>query len=262
MKREGAKAAFVGVNAGAIVLALWSIVRPFPFGIALLVALVWLGTVLLGVFFPHFGMFVDAHTEGPRERREIALTFDDGPHPIWTREVLATLHRHGAHATFFVIGKKAEAHPDLLKEIVEAGHALGIHSYTHDRFLSLRTARDVKQDLARAQRIVEQASGARCVRFRPPVGHTSPTIARAVLELGLIVVAWSARTLDGVPLLGDPARRLARMTHEVRPGSILLFHDASERSDERPQGLNVLVPVLEAANKAGLRCVTLGEWNL
>ena len=262
MTRDGSRAAFVGVNVGVVLLALWSIVRPLPFGIALVVAVIWVATVLLGVFVPHLEMFVAVHTEGPPGRREISLTFDDGPHPAWTREVLSTLERYGARATFFVIGKKAEAHPELMKEIVAAGHSLGIHSYTHDRFLSLRTVDEVKRDLLRAQAVLERASGKRCVRFRPPVGHTSPMIARAVSELGLSVVAWTARTMDGLPWLSDPARRLQRMVKGVRPGAVLLFHDASERTEERPCGLDALIPVLDAANKAGLRCVGLDEWEI
>jgi len=167
MNRQTVRAVFVGVNVGAILLALWAVVRPFSFGVALVVAIVWLSVVLAGVFIPQLSMFVDAHTEGSRTRPELALTFDDGPHPKWTREVLALLKRYDARATFFVIGRKAEAFPEIVKEMVEQGHAVGIHSYAHDRLFSLRTRAQIKEDLSRALAVVQPLSGKAVRLFRP-----------------------------------------------------------------------------------------------
>lgn len=261
MNRQTARAAFVGVNVGAVVLALWAIVRPLPLGVALAAAIVWLLVVLTGVFVPQVSMFVDTYAEGSRTRPMVALTFDDGPHPKWTREVLALLKRYDAKATFFVIGRKVEQYPDVVKEIVEQGHSLALHSYAHDRLFSLRTKARVKEDLSRAQKLVEAHAGKSVRLFRPPVGHTSPPMAAAVAEMGLRVVGWTARTLDGLPWLGAPDRRLRRMVEATRPGAVLLFHDARELDDERPSGLDVLEPVLDEAKKSGLRCVALDEWT-
>src|SRR5262245_18813732 len=110
-------------------------------------AIAYVAVVLLGVLFLRLRMFVDAVTRGPRNARGVALTFDDGPHPKHTRAVLDALDKDGAKATFFLIGKKAEKHPDVVKEIVARGHGIGLHSYAHDRLMALRSARRVRADL-------------------------------------------------------------------------------------------------------------------
>src|SRR5690606_19218783 len=128
--------------------------------------------------------YADLITELPRGGRRVALTFDDGPHPETTRVVLRLLEARSAKATFFVVGRKAERYPEVVREIVAAGHALGLHGYRHDRLYSLRSIRYVLDDIARSQDAIERVCGERPLLFRPPIGFVSHLTAIAVEKAG------------------------------------------------------------------------------
>jgi peptidoglycan/xylan/chitin deacetylase (PgdA/CDA1 family) len=212
-----------------------------------------------GVAFLRLGMFVDVVWRGPREARGVALTFDDGPSPDHTPRVLDMLDEARVKATFFVIGRKAAAHPDLIRDIVARGHALGIHGHVHDRFLSLRSPDTVGEDLAEAMTTVEAITGVRPTLFRPPVGLTSPRIARALEWFDLVVVGWSVRGVDGWS--GAQAERVvARIVPGLADGAIVLLHDAAERDDFRPVSLDALPKILAAMQTKDLEGVRLDAW--
>jgi peptidoglycan/xylan/chitin deacetylase (PgdA/CDA1 family) len=204
-------------------------------------------------------MFVDATTRGPREARGVALTFDDGPHPVHTRAVLDALDVKRAKATFFLIGKKAEKHPDVVKEILTRGHTVGLHSYAHDRLMALRTARRVRADLVTGIRVLEKITGSRPVLFRPPIGHTNPSIARIAEELDLAVVGWTVSGLDGVAS-AKSEHVTARVCRRMRNGSILALHDAAERDDHQPACLEALPAILAAIAERGLEVTPIERW--
>jgi peptidoglycan/xylan/chitin deacetylase (PgdA/CDA1 family) len=219
----------------------------------------YLSIILAGVFFLRLRMFVDAVCHGGGEARGVALTFDDGPHPDHTPRVLDLLAERGAKATFFVVGRKAEAHPAIVRRMHEEGHELGIHSWRHDRFLTLRTPRHVKEDLVKCLDAIERITGERPGLFRPPVGHTSPRVAQAVRELDLEVVGWSVKGMDG--LRGaEPAKVARRITGGLEDGAIVLLHDAAERDDFTPASLEALPAVLDAIEARNLACVAVSEF--
>ena len=219
----------------------------------------YVGLVTVGVLFMRLGMFLEVTTRGPGGARGVALTFDDGPHPEHTRRVLDSLDAFGAKAAFFVIGRKADAHPELVREIARRGHALGVHGYSHDRFFSLRSRRRVRRDLRRAVAALERITGERPRLFRPPIGHLSPAIAGVARELGLRAVGWSVRGLDG--WRGARARRVAaRVRAGLRDGAIVLLHDAAECDDRVPAGVEALDAILATAARNGLRFVRVDHW--
>lgn len=213
-----------------------------------------LGT--LGTLLPGLGVFGAVYVRGPADRRELALTFDDGPNPVTTPQVLALLAEHGALATFFVVGEKAAAHPELVRAIAHAGHAVGVHGHVHDRLYALRSVRFVARDLARAVATVERTLGVAPTLFRPPVGFVSGAVAVASERAGLTLVGWSARSLDG-RANAAPARVLERATHALENGAILLLHDAAERDDHAPPCLTILGELLVRAKERGLTAVTV-----
>lgn len=219
----------------------------------------YVAILLCGVFFLRLGMFVDVIAQGPEDARGVALTFDDGPSPASTPKILDLLDAAKVKATFFVIGKKAEAHPDLVREILARGHAVAMHSHAHHRLFSLKGAAYVRDDLRRALRVLEEITGERPVLFRPPIGHTNPTIARVVKELGLEVVGWSVRALDGVAA-ADPRRVAARVKRGLRDGAIVLMHDAAEREDREPASIAALPAILDAMAAKDLRGVRVDAW--
>lgn len=255
-----ARVAFYASTLGGILVAARSVLTvPPPLWLALGFALAYGAILLAGVLVLRLRMFADAVVAGPPGVRGIVLTFDDGPDPVHTRSVLDTLDAHGAKATFFVTGRKVDRHSEVLREIVQRGHDVGIHGFAHDRLFSLRGARRVRRDLERAIRAVEKITGARPTLFRPPIGHTNPTIARIAEQLELTVVGWTVAARDGLAS-ADPRKVAAKITRSLDDGAIVRLHDAAERDESTPAGPRALRSVLAAAKDKNLRVVPLREW--
>ena len=196
----------------------------------------------------------------------VALTFDDGPDPDVTPGVLNLLELAGAKATFFCVGKRAEAHPALMASIRAQGHAVGNHSFSHSNSFAFRGPRALKREILRAQEAIERAGGGRPELFRAPAGVQNPWLAPALASVGLSLVSWSRRGYDTVTR--DGARVAARLVRGLRAGDILLLHDGSSASDRsgRPVVLEALTRVLEEMSRRRLRsealhgvCHTLGS---
>ncbi|MBK6514764.1 MAG: polysaccharide deacetylase family protein [Polyangiaceae bacterium] len=248
--------ALVSCSYGVILLSIAGHGPPLWFVVGLLAAQAIV--VHLGIFFVNFGVFLDVVSEIEPGRRAVALTFDDGPHPVHTPRVLDMLDAVGAKATFFVIGAKADAHPEVIAEIARRGHEVALHSYEHDHLLFMRPEPSIVRDLVKTQDAIERACGARSKLFRPPVGFSSPRTRVAVKELGLVVVGWSARAFDGA---GRPSveRILERLSASVRDGAIVLLHDAPERGDNAPTSLEALPALLAMISERGLSTVTVSS---
>jgi peptidoglycan/xylan/chitin deacetylase (PgdA/CDA1 family) len=246
-------------SVGAIALAARSLVLgPVSPLAAWLAFAVYIGIALTGVLVPQLEMFGDVVSHGPDDARVVALTFDDGPSPLTTPRVLSALAAAGAKATFFVLGSKAEAHPDVLRAIVAAGHAVGVHGYDHHRLYALLTPRAVAADIARAREVVEREAGVRAKWFRPPVGQVSPRTAAGARRAGVPIVAWSVRGLDG--LRGrTPEQVVERVMPGLEPGAIVLLHDAAEDDDFEPASLSALPRLLAVLAEMGLATVTLDD---
>lgn len=183
--------------------------------------------------------------------RRVALTFDDGPDPQRTPAVLDLLARQGVRATFFVVGARAEAHPELVRRMVAEGHVVGNHSYTHSWRFPLRSLGRTMEELRRTGEVLHRITGRQPRLFRPPFGVTNPTIARAVRRLGLDPVGWSIRSLDTMGQ--SPERVAARILRRLHPGAVILLHDRCAGS-ERLVGL-----LVEGLRSRGLEPVTLPE---
>ena len=244
MRRSPARIAFLAWNTTLGMLAALAAVRgqldPRRLG-ALSAA--WYAVATVGVFFPGLEMYGPIVSRGPAGRRSVALTFDDGPHPVTTRRILAVLGATRHRATFFMLGAKARRHPDVVREIHAAGHTLGVHGDRHDRLHAFRMPWRVRDELLRAARAVEEATGIRPRFFRPPLGHTSITTTRGVRRAGMIVVGWSTRGLDGIRGR-TPEAVVARIARTVTDGGIVMLHDASERDDFEPASVRALPELL------------------
>lgn len=186
-----------------------------------------------------------------RAGRRVALTFDDGPDPQRTPAVLDLLARQGVRATFFVVGARAEAHPELVRRMVAEGHVVGNHSYTHSWRFPLRSLGRTVEELRRTGEVLHRITGRQPRLFRPPFGVTNPTIARAGRRLGLDPVGWSIRSLDTMGQ--SPERVAARILRRLHPGAVILLHDRCAGS-ERLVGL-----LVEGLRSRGLEPVTLPE---
>lgn len=186
-----------------------------------------------------------------------ALTFDDGPHPVYTPRLLDVLERHGAHGTFFMLGVHARRYPKLVEEVARRGHAVANHSFDHPKFPAC-TAQERRRQI-RACELALAPFGHRL--FRPPHGLQSVASRLDALRLGYDVVTWNVMVEDWeVRDSGWMADRLAR---DVRPGSIVLLHDlvmspTDPRADDRGPMIAALDRYLGNA-AAGLSFVTVPE---
>jgi peptidoglycan/xylan/chitin deacetylase (PgdA/CDA1 family) len=192
-------------------------------------------------------------------RGEIALTIDDGPDPLVTTQVLEILDRHAVKVTFFCIGEKAARYPDLCREMVRRGHALGNHSQHHRNGFALMGYAGIMRELQAAQDSLSTITGQRPRFFRAPAGIRNPILDSVLARLGLQLVSWSTRGFD--TRIGDVERVSARLLKGVRAGAILLMHDgnAARTQDGTPVIVDVLPKILAAAADADLRFVTLPQ---
>src|SRR6185503_10225105 len=216
----------------------------------------WYAVATIGVFFPRLEMYGPIVLRGPAGRRSVALTFDDGPHPVTTRRILAALAGTPHRATFFVLGTKARRHPDVVREIHAAGHTLALHGDEHDRLHAFRFPGRVRDELLRAARAVEEATGVRPRFFRPPLGHTSVTTTRGARRAGMTIVAWSTRGFDGVRGR-RPEAVVSRVARDVTDGAIVMLHDASEHDDFEPASVRALPELLRLLDDRQLTSVGL-----
>jgi peptidoglycan/xylan/chitin deacetylase (PgdA/CDA1 family) len=154
----------------------------------------------------------------------VAITFDDGPHPEGTPAVLDVLARAGHRATFFVIGEQVRRRPELVREIIDRGHAVALHGDRHRLQLRLTTAQ-ANADLERGRAAVEDAIGAAVAWHRPPYGIYSPAGLEAARAAGLEPLLWSRWGKDWRKFT-TPQRIAARATRDIRAGDVILLHDA------------------------------------
>jgi peptidoglycan/xylan/chitin deacetylase (PgdA/CDA1 family) len=215
------------------------------------------------------------HTNSPRK---LAVTFDDGPNPTMTPKLLDLLDRHKARATFFVIGKFARQHPELLRETVARGHAVGNHTDSHPN-LFWSSASQTRDELHRCQDAITSALSAPPKFFRPPFGWRNPWLAGAARELQLKVVTWTLLPGDWRAPTDDwlvdrmqsisahaksgasSAANSATSTTSAHGGDILCLHDGGHRAQntDRTRTLEALEKCLPRWRDLGLEFVTMNE---
>jgi peptidoglycan/xylan/chitin deacetylase (PgdA/CDA1 family) len=239
-----------------------------PLALALAPAL-WpwiLGSVLGNHMLLLWGSLVPrSRVLGPNLRRlapelaagAVALSFDDGPDPDATPQVLRILRERGARASFFCVGRRAEAHPRLIDAIVEDGHAVENHTWGHPNTFCFGTPRRLAREVDRAQEALERLAGTPPRYFRAPAGLRNPWLDPLLAARGLSLASWTRRGFDTVT--PDPERVRARLAAGLRAGDILLLHDGGSRrsASGRPVVLDVLGPLLDQLARRELRAVAI-----
>ena len=190
---------------------------------------------------------------GSRERKRVALTFDDGPSPF-TRSVLDVLHRHRARATFFVVGSMVvPGRRHMLREILEGGNEIGNHSFSHG-FLTRRGAK-ATHELRETNAAIRAATGFTPCTFRPPYGLVDQRLVRRAHALGMTTVMWTNSSED---YLGEAGAVVAhRALESTRAGSIVLMHDGGGYT--RIPTVHALARVLRKLKARGYELVTVSE---
>ena len=214
--------------------------------------------------WPASQLFGSALIAPPRPG-ELALTFDDGPNPVWTPRLLDLLSRRGVRATFFLVGSRAQAEPDLVRQIAAAGHLIGNHSWTHLN-LALAPAHRIEEQLSRSSDTLAQITGAPPRFFRPPFGARRPETLRIARRLGLVPVLWNAMTSDWKnPSADSIASRLTnkidRLYRRGQAANIVL-HDGSHADPAADRAPSVaaaaqLIPRYQPTHQF----VTLDAWD-
>lgn len=186
--------------------------------------LIFLLLCMIAPFCPQWSFFLPIISKSVTGNRGVALTFDDGPDPHSTPVILALLQKHKLQACFFVIGKKAAAHPELIAAIIEQGHSIGNHSWRHDNLLMLRRHKQLLQDIHTTQETLRHLGVIPAV-FRPPAGITNPLLQSVLKKEGLTAVTFSCRAFDGGNK--DITDLANRILNRLQDGDIILLHDIS-----------------------------------
>jgi len=224
--------------------------------LAALITVASAGVVMNGLLRPKSRLFGRALHHGP-PRSRIALTFDDGPHPGDTPAILDALEKAGVRATFFFVGEKARAHPELVRRAVRSGHEVGNHSDTHPWWFSLAGPGRICREVREASRTLEELAGGPLRFFRPPMGHKHVFLERAIAGTGLEMVIWSARSFDTLPRSQEGIRQ--RVAASAAPGGIVLLHEGVRRGPEAPSRTVAALPsIIRDLRGKGLEPVTLG----
>jgi len=234
--------------------------NPWPIGVSAGAAVTAAGIAAWGAVAASSQLFGPTvrHTDSPRK---IALTFDDGPNPAVTPQLLGLLDRYSAHATFFLIGKFVRECPGLVQEISVRGHLLGNHTDTHTN-LFFQSRAGIREELARCQVSIAAAMAGTPVWMRPPYGFRNPLLDDEVRRAGMKgVVMWSRKCWDWMP---QPAERLIDRLARFAPsgngrGDILLFHDGDHRAlgGDRQHVVAALEHWLPRWRDAGIEFVTI-----
>ena len=230
----------------ALVAALWWRLGAHwgvPAMVASHLAFVW------GTLVPDSRLFSPVLTRLPTKARVVWLTIDDGPSED-TAAVLDLLDAHAARATFFLVGERALARPDLVREIARRGHGIGNHSHAHPQawFWALGPRR-MRAEIERTQAVIESVTGQAPRWFRAVVGMANPFVAAPLRDLGLARVGWSARGFDAVA--SDPAATVARIERGLQPGAIVLLHEGARHG----RNVETLARLLQRLDAQGYRCV-------
>jgi peptidoglycan/xylan/chitin deacetylase (PgdA/CDA1 family) len=193
----------------------------------------------------------------PLGSRDVALTFDDGPHPQGTPAVLEILAAHGATATFFLVGEQVQRHRSVAAEIAAAGHAIALHGFRHRNLLTV-PPRALAADLDHAHALIAEATGQAPSVYRPPFGIFSPAGLAIARRRGWEPMLWSQWGKDWRRFT-KPQTIARRVTASVAPGDVLLLHDADYYSakDSWRRTVAALPLVLEELERRNLRSVAL-----
>ena len=206
----------------------------------------WLCVVLI-LFLTVSGLQMDAtaaqvYHSHPNGAKQIALTFDDGPHPSQTQRILDILDRYGVKATFFMIGVNVENYPDAAKAVVARGHEVGNHTYSHSHLNRLGMGM-LTSELEKCEHVLEDMCDCHTHLFRPPEGYLSDGVFECAEQGEYSLILWSIDTRDWE--IKDSQHIVETVLNNVKAGDIILMHDYVAKS-KTPEALEILLPKLLA----------------
>lgn len=192
---------------------------------------IWLMYIVVGAFRMRAEIFMTSVCSLPQlSATNLLVTFDDGPHPTCTPQILDILKQFQAKAIFFCIGKNIAAYPELVKQIVAEGHIVANHSYNHSNMIGMYSTSKVSAEIEQTEQAIIACVGSSLKLYRPPFGVTNPNIAKAVKALHMQAIGWNVRSFDTVST--NKMEVLNRITPNLKNGDIILFHDTNSATTE------------------------------
>lgn len=179
-----------------------------------------------GCYVVQSNFFLPVTCSATTGRKEIALSFDDGPVQHYTPQVLAVLKDQDVKAAFFCVGRRISENENLLRQVHGEGHLIGNHSYSHHTLFDLFSSGRMLSDLQEMDHITGRVCGLRPHLFRPPYGVINPNLKKAIIQAGYAPVGWSVRSMDTV--IRDEKTLLKKLLAALQPGAVFLFHDTSK----------------------------------
>lgn len=196
------------------------------------------------------------YNQGSRQSKKVALTFDDVPDIRFTPQILDMLKKHKVKATFFVVGYRAQNHPDLVRRMVREGHVIGNHSYNH-ALLTRATLPQFERQMMRTQSIIRNLTGRAPKYYRPPYGEINEEQVRWAKKHDMIVVNWDVDSLDWKGL--SSAKVSSNILNTVRPGSIVLQHGGGGKGQELSGTVEALPHIISKLRARGYSFVTVPD---
>jgi peptidoglycan/xylan/chitin deacetylase (PgdA/CDA1 family) len=222
-----------------------------PFYSYLLLFVVYSLIVFYGCYYVGSNFFINIVCSANTSKKEIAISFDDGPATSYTPEILQLLKQENINATFFCIGNRIAGNEHILRQIKEDGHIIGNHSYSHHFWFDMFPAKKMQEDLQLMDDEMERVTGLRPKLFRPPYGVTNPNVKKAIINGNYTPVGWSVRSMDTV--IKDEKKLLDKINAAIKPGAVFLFHDTSKTT------LDALPAFIKEVKNKGYQIVPLDK---
>lgn len=193
---------------------------------------------------------------GHPDIKKVALTFDDGPDILFTTKILDILKNNNIKATFFVVGNRAQAHPDMVKRIMAEGHIIGNHTWDHP-VVSKLSKDKIIEEILKTENLIYNITGYHTTLFRPPYGKSNTGVIGEVANLGYNIIDWSVDTRDwaGTP----PSKIMEYVRSEMRPGGIILQHCAGGKEENLTNTVVVLQSIINLLKSEGYGFVQVPE---
>lgn len=185
------------------------------------------------------------------DKKEIAISFDDGPAANYTTDILDILKTENVKAAFFCIGNRIAGNEQIFKRIYTDGHIIGNHSFSHHFWFDMYSTKKMLEDLKMMDAEMERVLGLKPKLFRPPYGVTNPNLKKAIIKGGYTPVGWSARSMDTVAK--DEKKLLDKINAGIKPGAVFLFHDTCKVT------VNVLPEFIKEVKKMGYNIIPLDK---
>lgn len=193
---------------------------------------------------------------GPEDRREVALSFDDAPDDLFTPRILDVLKKEGVKATFFCVGNRIEAYPDVMQRIVDEGHVVGNHSYSHANLPKLSDER-FREEIRKTDRLIRQYTGYTPSFVRPPYGNISEEQIKWLASQKRMIVNWNVDSLDWKNLSRDEV--VTNVLADVKPGAIILQHSGGGIGADLTGTVEALPEIIAKLRKDGVEFVTIAR---